>query len=396
MNVRKVRTREGVRWEVRGRLGGRGSKSIRRRFVRKEDAQRWATDQIRAKQLGEVVVSTRLTLDEYAAEWWTNYAEKELAPKTRLMYGALWRKHVQSSIAKVPLARLSIPVASKFQRDLQVKGVGGPTILKTLTMLQSICRQAQIDGLIRENPFKPLRKPSQRPARAGVRLSPSEVEALRQQMPTARDKALVSLLAYAGLRPGEALALAWGDIRDNTISVTKALSLGREKGTKTGAVRAIRLLAPLAEELRALRPVVRLVHDEDGQLGADDGARIFTMRDGRAWTDEAYRNWRTRVFKPAATKAGFDGIRPYDLRGSFCSLLLAGGVNLAEIADEAGNSVEVLSSNYFGVIKELRGKPLVDPVRAIRAARVSSVRHRARQEPANQTRKAANLAISPS
>jgi hypothetical protein len=81
------------------------------------------------------------------------------------------------------------------------------------------------------------------------------------------------------------------------------------------------------------------------------------------------------VFKPAAKAAGLDGIRPYDLRGSFCSLLLAAGANLAEIADEAGNSVEVLSSNYLGVIKELRGKPQADAVDAIRAARASLVRH---------------------
>jgi hypothetical protein len=69
------------------------------------------------------------------------------------------------------------------------------------------------------------------------------------------------------------------------------------------------------------------------------------------------------------------GLRPYDLRGSFCSLLLAAGVNLAEVADEAGNSVEVLSSNYLGVIKELRGQPPRDAEQTIREARVSLVRH---------------------
>jgi hypothetical protein len=63
------------------------------------------------------------------------------------------------------------------------------------------------------------------------------------------------------------------------------------------------------------------------------------------------------------------------LRGSFCSLLLAAGVNLAEIADEAGNSAEVLSSNYLGVIKELRGKPQMGAEDAIREARASLVRH---------------------
>ncbi|MBA3736882.1 MAG: tyrosine-type recombinase/integrase, partial [Actinobacteria bacterium] len=203
-------------------------------LLRKEDAERWATEQLRTKQLGETIISTRLTLDGYAAEWWTDYAEKELAPKTRQIYAALWRKYVEPSIANVPLAALSVPVASKFQRGLQAKNVGGPTILKTLTMLQSICRQAQIDGLIHDNPFKPLRKPSQRPTRTGVRLSPEQVEALRHQLPTNRDAALVSLMAYAGLRPGEALALTWGDIRDNTIYVNKSLSLGDEKGTKTG------------------------------------------------------------------------------------------------------------------------------------------------------------------
>ena len=46
MKVRKVNTKDGARWEVRGRLGGRGSKSIRKRFLRKEDADRWATHRI--------------------------------------------------------------------------------------------------------------------------------------------------------------------------------------------------------------------------------------------------------------------------------------------------------------------------------------------------------------
>ena len=61
--------------------------------------------------------------------------------------------------------------------------------------------------------------------------------------------------------------------------------------------------------------------------------------------------------------------------GSFCPLLLAADVNLAEIADEAGNSVEVLSSNYLGVLNEPRGMALVDAEGAIQVARASRVRH---------------------
>jgi integrase len=377
VTITKVKTPAGERWEVRGRVGGRGSRQIRKRFLRRDDAQRWATEKSREKQLGGVVTASRTTLDEYAATWWDNYAANALAPKTRAIYAGLWKLYVAPALGTVHLGNLTTPVVSRFQRELQTRGVGGPTILKALTLVQSICRHAVIDGLIPSNPVQPLRKPSQRPTRKGVRVSPQQVEAIRQHVPTTRDAVLISLLAYAGLRPGEALALTWGDIGDNTINVDKSLSLGEERDTKTGNHRTVRLLAPLAEELSAMRPrVVHLVRDEDDGLTRQDiNARIFTLADGRDWTDTAWRNWRRRVFKPAAKAAGLDGIRPYDLRGSFCSLLLAAGVNLAEIADEAGNSVEVLSSNYLGVIKELRGKPQMNAEDAIRAARASRVRH---------------------
>jgi integrase len=58
-----------------------------------------------------------------------------------------------------------------------------------------------------------------------------------------RDAALISVLASAGLRPGEALALQWDDVRDNTLLVERALSLGEEADTKTTMHRTVRLLA---------------------------------------------------------------------------------------------------------------------------------------------------------
>ena len=64
-----------------------------------------------------------------------------------------------------------------------------------------------------------------------------------------RDAVHISVLAYAGLRPGEALALRWGDVRRNTIRVDRALSLGEERSTKTRKNRVVRLLKPPAADL---------------------------------------------------------------------------------------------------------------------------------------------------
>ena len=40
-----------------------------------------------------------------------------------------------------------------------------------------------------------------------------------------RDATLISVLAYAGIRPGEALALQWRDIREQTILAAVAAGL---------------------------------------------------------------------------------------------------------------------------------------------------------------------------
>jgi integrase len=68
-----------------------------------------------------------------------------------------------------------------------------------------------------------------------------------------RDATLISILACAGLRPGEALALRWGDVRERTLLIQRSISLGTEADTKTRQHRTVRLLAPLASDLRVWR-----------------------------------------------------------------------------------------------------------------------------------------------
>ena len=91
-----------------------------------------------------------------------------------------------------------------------------------------------------------VKKPPLGRTRVVKPLSPRQVEKLRREMlrrAWVRDAALVSVLAYAGLRPGEALALGWDDIGDQTLTVDKALALGEEKSTKTRRAQSVRMLA---------------------------------------------------------------------------------------------------------------------------------------------------------
>jgi integrase len=191
-------------------------------------------------------------------------------------------------------------------------------------------------------------------------LTPETVERLRRQLPTARDKALVSVLAYAGLRPGEALALTWGHIGERTILVERSVSYGEVKSTKTRATRSVRIMAPLKVELAALRM-------RDGRPG--DERLVFPAYNGRPWDDDDWKNWRRRVFVKAVTQAGLTDVRPYDLRHSFVSLLIAEGRSIVDVARQAGHSATMALDTYGHVFDELDGAEKIVPEQAILKAR---------------------------
>jgi integrase len=132
-------------------------------------------------------------------------------------------------------------------------------------------------------------------------LAPRSIELMRAASDP-RDSKLLSVLAYAGLRPGEALALRWGDIRENAILVERAVSLGEEDDTKTTAHRTVRLLGPLRADLAEWRlasgrPV--------------DGALVFPGVTDGLWSEAAYQSWRRRAFNRARTSAGASHATPY-------------------------------------------------------------------------------------
>ena len=189
-----------------------------------------------------------------------------------------------------------------------------------------------------------------------------EIEALRSELRLHRDRTIVSVLCFVGLRPGELLHLRWKDLNDDRLHVRGSISNGIEKTTKTGRTRTVKLLAPVVQDLREWR--MACGRPSDSEL-------IFPMQDGRAWTAAKYRNWSDRIFDPAVERAGLSKIRVYDCRHACASLWLAAGRNPAAIAKQLGHSLGTLLSTYSHEIDEFEDRPPIDPVEEILAARGS-------------------------
>lgn len=199
-------------------------------------------------------------------------------------------------------------------------------------------RHAAEAEAIPANPLALVRAPRAEHREQVRPLAPATVERIRAALDAER-AAIVSVLAYAGLRPGELRALRWGDVRERTILVQRGADPdGKAKATKTRAVRTVRLVAPLAADLREWRMA-------SGRPG--DEALVFPGRDGDAWTKDDWDVFRRRGWSTACRRAGLDGTpRPYDLRHSFASLLLAEGRTVHYVAAQLGHSPVLTLSTY--------------------------------------------------
>jgi integrase len=288
MSVQRVERDDGsVVWKVRWREGGRESRARSRTFERKANAQAFDDELRRRRRLGEMatVVGSQDALDHYVAETWAKTHAVTLARSTARTYAGLCDLHISPYLGQLKLAELTPEVIARWQAERIAAGAGRSSIHKTLTLLGGILQRAMESGRINRNPMRLVRK-VKRPKKEVRPLAPATVEALRSVCEP-RDATLISVLAYSGLRPPEALALRWGDIRERTILVERAVSLGEEADTKTTAHRTVRLLAPLREDLLAwtLR-----------SGWPRDSAAVLPGPEGRSWSKTSYDNWRGRNF----------------------------------------------------------------------------------------------------
>lgn len=307
----------------------------------------------------------RETLTEFAAEWWDRYARHNLDQATRKTYASIWNRHLLPRVGHLQLRQITPAVVGQLKSDLQGDHVGPATIRKAMSLLQAMLREAVAWDRLRLNPVKQVRKPRAPRQRAVVALSPAQVETLRAAMPSFRDQAIVSVLAYAGLRPEDMLALEVRHVGRAALLIEQKNVDGRiVAGQKTDRPpRSIDLLAPLRQDIAEYLLTI-------GRRTPK--ALLFPRPDGGPWRDHDYRNWRKRVFKPAVERAGLDITRPYDLRHSFASLLIhEGRLSLAEIADQLGNSVATLSDVYAHVIADMKGQQRVPADDEILAARTT-------------------------
>lgn len=162
--------------------------------------------------------------------------------------------------------------------------------------------------------------------------------------------ALFRLLAYSGIRKGEALALNWNDINfsKNEIRINKALSKGKENklligSTKTGVALNLKMDSTTMGILNEWKKRQRQDYLVLGYDTLQPNQLVFSNRYNELLQPTMTRKWLEHIL----TKYQLPQITTHGFRHTHCSLLFEAGCGIKEVQDRLGHSDSKTTLNIY-------------------------------------------------
>ena len=253
------------------------------------------------------------TFSEVCEEWLRHgERERQLKPSTLVDYRAVVSARLVPTLGSLRIDAITPRRLEAWRDSLLDEGaISHRTINKLTMVVGAVLERARRRSLISDNPARRLDKLKEPPYDDLDFYEPDEVWRLVDAAASEQDGTIFLLLAFSGLRRGEALALTWRDVdfaRD-VIRVRANWSHGQLVSTKGDRVRSVPLVPQLASRLSKLR--------ERGHNGDPDDP-VFCNECGERLDGSAVR----RRFISARTLAGLRPLRLHDLRHSFASLAM--------------------------------------------------------------------------
>lgn len=208
-----------------------------------------------------------------------------------------------------------------------------------LVPLRRVFDLAFMDGLIEKNPMLRIknRKLHREPPSP---LSQEQIETILGYMRDHFHAQVVNYFQFAfytGLRIEEQIALRWSDVdfQQETIHITKARTLGEEKGTKTGVNRLVDLNSVALHAL----------HDQKRYSGEQGDFVFLNPCTDEPWHDNG-KAQRLRYWNPTLKALGIPHRRAYETRHAYATMLLMSGCKHAYAAQQMGHSIPVFLNVY--------------------------------------------------
>jgi integrase len=208
------------------------------------EAAKVAAEYLRPVNQGLISAGGAVPFNQYVETIWMPTELPLLSSSTQNCYQGIIAKCLEPRFGASCLRELSPLVLQRYFSELTGERVGYPTVLKIRDTLSSILRSAARFGFIVTNPMVGLKLPvDKRPRRQKPVITPQQLSHLVELIEEPYASA-VFVAAWTGLRVSELLALKWGGVHANSISISERYCRGDWSQPKTKASAATIAVAP--------------------------------------------------------------------------------------------------------------------------------------------------------
>lgn len=225
-------------------------------------------------------------------------------------------------LGKADAGRVTAPMLIDWAEGLDLS----PRIVNVcLTALSSAYQRGLEWGLVEANPVRSVPKRKEPPRSVEVPTR-AEIIQLAATAPSLRDRAMLCVAGYGGLRFGEQLALEWRHVTDSGLKVEQAVDLrGKVKTTKTGTVRVVPLPIPVLQLLTDHRAATKWGKPTQPVFASSKGTRLSPS----PWRRDAWHPWREA--------AGVPTLQWRTLRHFYASTLAGAGATIVQASRWMGH-----------------------------------------------------------
>ncbi|HJP87518.1 MAG TPA: tyrosine-type recombinase/integrase [Candidatus Limnocylindrales bacterium] len=335
------------------------------------------------------------TVGDYLRVWLKELQGSGLVrPSTLIAYRRIVAHYLTPALGRLAVTELRPAHVRALTNRLAGEGLSKSTVRNVRNVLSGAMKQAIKDELITTNPARiVLPEPDYGSTAVAYR---GRFVAILEAIQGHPYEDLYALIAYLGVRSGEALALDWKHIDFIHSRVTIEQTVTRKPDAENGMVGRLHIGPPKGGKRKLKSRVLPLPEDLDERLqrraermGRPSTGFVFlSAKDPAKPIEQSHALHR---FQDALREAGLPKMRLHDLRHLYATWQIGRGTDISTVAKLLGHSTSTTTLNFYS-------GEVLDADKAA-AAHMSFEpwtpdREKARQDKARRERRRAGIVVS--
>lgn len=325
-------------------------------FSTETEAKYWSATMEIDKHDGVNLNPGQYTVAEYLRQWLADYVEVNLSPTTYDDYRQTITGHVIPELGQIGLTELK-PIHIQHYQSEKLKsgrkdgegGLSNTTVQKHHRIISRALKQAVKLELIKSNPCNAISAPT----RNKPEIETLSMQEIREMLAIIDEKnewlyCFVTIVAFTGIRRGEALGLKWKDIDGNRLKIRRAAAAKTGEGTilkqmpkNKSSMRNIEIGETVIFALKKIKNIQNeaKIYLQDKYV---DQGLVFCKDNGEMLSIDTPGRILKRILEGTDINCNL-----HKLRHSHATILVENGIDISVVQNRLGHSTSTTTRDIY-------------------------------------------------